>query len=166
MLYLRVQYTIESGHLSPVYSYGEVSGIYDTGNISAFLNCVRTGDFSGLTRLSTIPTTPPVPVIQYPSYIVMSLDPNGDAGFSTVERIRTDNDYPSDYFNLLLAPDDPFNPSAPYHIAYFRCKSPSQRYVDTGENDAFNLYLAFETPDGGSGTGMIDPDVRNSGHGT
>ncbi len=166
ILYLKVIYQIDDDHLSPTYSYDDNSGTYATSNITTFLNCVRDNDFSSLTRIRPVPANPPIPVVEYASYIVMAIDPNGPAEFSTVDRIKTDDTYQHDYFNLILAPDDPADPSAPYHIAYFRCKSPSDRWTNTNphQSDGFNLYLDFMTSNG-SGSGALDPDIKNTGHG-
>ncbi len=169
ILYISVIPQIVGDYLSPDYQYGDESGTYSIpeGGLDGFLDDIRNDEVAANnSRTAPIPQDT-VAILEYPAYVIFSVDLNGDVSFNYGDKIKTDDSYTSDYFNLILAPDDSENSSAPYHIAYFRAKSASDSWLhrtSDAQKDGFNLYLDFRTSNGGTGTGFIDPDVRNTGH--
>jgi hypothetical protein len=163
VLYIRVIYSLQSdGTLASSYSYDPISGFYplDSG-IGAFINKIRTNTVFIDDQLDPIPDNA-VPVVEDPCYVVFSIPPNATVSFAA-NAITTDDTTPNEYFNLKTAT----NPSAPVgpFIAYFRAISPSEKGADTAgdDDDAFNDHFTLNFTVG-SGTGMLDPAIKNTGH--
>lgn len=181
VLYLKVIYTILPNGEPNLDHYGAKSGTYDiTGHtIMDFVNGLLSGSMIG-TLMSPIATTnpPPTPVIEYPCYVVYAINKNGLAQFrKELDAASTDDFTANEYVNLVHVQDDGsvFNghnltpittPVSPYpcHILYFLASvSPSSEGQDDLP-DAFNLYVNVLQSNNTYRAGMLDPDIKNTGH--
>jgi hypothetical protein len=182
ILYLKVR-NVPSPNGYP-YSYDmNVSGYYElTGGLNAFVNSIRSNPPNqahlALNGVDGLDFT-----LEYSSYIVFQLDPLVNWRFvHNQDGIATDDPIPAEFVNLwevrdngdyidnrgiIPLPNVPL-PSPPMqcHIAYFAAKSPSYRgTLSPYEPDSFNLYVDYPKANGTPQVVVIDPEIKNTGHG-
>jgi hypothetical protein len=137
-------------------------------DIDGFIEEVLTG--SPVTVPFSHPQTPPDVTVARPCFVVVELDEALGWNFLPgAPAIKTQDDHAADYCALMhvdtaggITPNQaPTSP--PCKVLYFAAiaPKPAQDHV----SDAFNYYVQFEQIPGQSITLVIDPAIKNDGHG-
>ncbi len=187
ILYLKIKRNPNSTGSLFIYD-DTVSGYYALGSgVDDFVDARRTAPPDPQTRLDPVKDVNGLDfTLEYKSYIVMQLDPNGNSRFvNDRDGAGVDDVTPAEYVNIwqmrdaggdpILArgivpiPDTPEPlPGEQCHIVVFSAKSPSRngRKVPA-VSDNFNLHIQTQNSPGGSwAESTIDPEIKNTGHTT